>query len=64
MAILEKQSMTTNTQSLPSLVEGILDMYSMEMDSQGPLGVGKCVYNPCFLMEGLVMAQAVKDLIY
>ena len=29
------------------------------MDSQGPFGVGRGVYNPCFLTVGFAMAQAV-----
>lgn len=35
MDILENISMNTNTQLLPCLVEGRLDMYPMEIDSQG-----------------------------
>jgi hypothetical protein len=31
------------------------------MDLQGLLGVGRGVYKPCFLMDGLVMTQAVQN---
>lgn len=53
MAIVENISMTTNTQSLPCLVEGRTDIFSMDMDSQGRLGAGKGMYRPCFLMVGV-----------
>jgi hypothetical protein len=36
----------------------------MDMDYQGLSGVGRGVYSPYFLMEGLAMAQTVQDLIY
>jgi hypothetical protein len=44
------------TQSFIYWAEGNPDMYSIEMDSQGLLGVLKGVYMPCALMAGSVMA--------
>ena len=64
IAILENLSMTTNTQSLPCLVEGRPDRQSIEVDSQGWMGVGRGLYKPLFLIFGLAMAQLVQDLIY
>jgi hypothetical protein len=64
IAILEKRSKTTKTQSFPHLVDGRPDMYSIEMDSHGLSGVGRGVYMPCFLVVGLEIAQAMQDLIY
>jgi hypothetical protein len=64
ITILEKWSTTTKTQSFPHLVDGRLNMYSIEMDSHGLSGVGRGVYRPCFLVVGLAIAQAVQDLIY
>jgi hypothetical protein len=49
------------TQSFPCLVEGMPDMYSIEMDSEGLPGVGRGVYMPCFVMSSLEIAQEVKD---
>jgi hypothetical protein len=64
IAILEKRSTTTKTQSLPLLVDERPDMDSIEMDSHDLLGVGRGVYRPCFLVVGLAIAQVVQDLIY
>ena len=46
MAVLESISMTMKTKSFPFLVEGSPDISSMEMDSQGRIGVGRGVYRP------------------
>lgn len=59
MAILENLSMSIKTQLFSCLVEGRPNMLSMEINSQGQLGVGQGVYMPCFLMDGLVMALVV-----
>jgi hypothetical protein len=64
--ILENQltTMKLKTRSLSFLVQGRKDMQSMDMYSQVLSRVGRGVYIPCFLMVGLVMAQAVHDMIY
>jgi hypothetical protein len=59
ITILEKWSTTTKTKSFPHLVDGRPDMWSIEMDSHGLLGVGRGVYKPYFLMVGLEIEQAV-----
>ena len=64
IAILEKRSTTTKTQSFPLLVYERPNMYSIEMYSHGLSGVGRGVYRPYFLVVGLEIAQAVQDLIY
>ena len=46
-------------QSFPHLVDGSPNMYSIEMDSHGLLGVGRGVYRPCFLVVGLEIVQVV-----
>jgi hypothetical protein len=64
ITILEKRSTTKKTQSFPLLVDERSDMYSIDMDSHGLLGVGRKVYMTCFIVVGLEIAQAMQDLIY
>jgi hypothetical protein len=63
IAILEKRSTTTKTQSFPLLVDKRPDMYSIEMDFHSLSGVGRGVYMPCFLVVCLEIAQAMQNLI-
>jgi hypothetical protein len=56
IAILEKRSTTTETQSFPRFMDGRPDMWSTEMDSHGLSGVGRGVYKPYFLVVGLAIA--------
>jgi hypothetical protein len=56
ITILEKRSKTTKTQSFPRLVDGRLDMYSIEIVSHGLSGVARGVYRPYFLVVGLAIA--------
>lgn len=53
--ILNNQSTTTKTYSLPCLVEGRPNMYSIEMDSQRLFKVSRGVYRPFFLMKKVVL---------
>ena len=46
-AILENLSITTKIESLPFLDLGKLKTKSIEMSTQGALGTGRGVYNPC-----------------
>jgi len=64
MDIIENRSITKKTHSFIFLVEGSLDMYSIEMCSHGMSEVGIGVYMPFFLVVGLEMMQAMHDLIY
>jgi hypothetical protein len=64
MTIFKNRSTNTNTQSFPFLVDGRQYMQSIEMDSQGFMGVGIGVYKTFLLMAGLEIAQTVQDLIY
>jgi hypothetical protein len=45
ISILKKRSKSKNTQSLPLLVDGRTEMYSIEMDSHGLSGVGRGVFS-------------------
>ena len=64
MHIFQNLSTTTNKQSCPFLVFGKIPIKSMEMLSQGQVGIGNGWYRPCFLLLILIVQQSIHPLIY
>ena len=46
------------------MVEGIPNIKSMDIDSQGLSKVDRLMYSPYFLIAGLVMEKAMHNFIY